>query len=177
MGTSLSLKCLGAITDNRWEGVLGTRRKPSIWIKRIYKDNACFKVRVLTQDWHIGFLRSMKHYNFVPHFVYMGMSCVYHYFFLHKVFLSFLNLFLIGWWLLYNVVLVSAIHQHESVIGIHLTPHLEPPSHLPHQVFISLMRFFFLFYYSVLQDIEYSSLCYTVGPCCLSTLYRVVCTC
>ena len=27
-----------------------------------------------------------------------------------------------------------------------------------------------LFHYGLLQDIEYSSLCYTVGPCCLSTL-------
>ena len=26
--------------------------------------------------------------------------------------------------------------------------------------------FFILFHYSLLQDIEYSSLCYTVGPCC-----------
>ena len=26
---------------------------------------------------------------------------------------------------------------------------------------------FFLFYYRLLQDIEYSSLCYTIGPCCL----------
>ena len=28
-----------------------------------------------------------------------------------------------------------------------------------------------------LQDIEYSSLCYTVGPCCLPTLYIIVCIC
>ena len=32
------------------------------------------------------------------------------------------NLFLIGRWLLYNIVLVSAIHQHESAIGILLSP-------------------------------------------------------
>ena len=31
-----------------------------------------------------------------------------------------------------------------------------------------------LFHYDLLQDIEYSSLCYTVGPCCLSILYIVV---
>ena len=28
-----------------------------------------------------------------------------------------------------------------------------------------------LFHYRLLQDIEYSSLCYTVGPCCLSFLF------
>ena len=32
------------------------------------------------------------------------------------------NLFLIGRWLLYNIVFVSVIHQHESAIGILLSP-------------------------------------------------------
>ena len=32
-----------------------------------------------------------------------------------------------------------------------------------------------LFHYGLSQDIEYSSLCYTVGPCCLSILYIKVC--
>ena len=36
--------------------------------------------------------------------------------------------------------------------------------------------FWLLFYYSLLQDIEYSSLSYTVGSC-LSILYIVVCIC
>ena len=45
----------------------------------------------------------------------------------------FLNLlFLIGGWLLYSVVLVSAIDQHESAIGIHVSPpswtSLPPPT-------------------------------------------------
>ena len=31
-----------------------------------------------------------------------------------------------------------------------------------------------LFHYNLLQDTEYSSLCYVVGPCCLSVLYTVV---
>ena len=33
------------------------------------------------------------------------------------------------------------------------------------------------FLYSLLQGIEYSSLCYTVDPCWLSVLYKVVCVC
>ena len=39
--------------------------------------------------------------------------------------------FLIGGELLYNIVLVSAIHQHEPAIGIHMTPSLKlhPISH------------------------------------------------
>ena len=32
-----------------------------------------------------------------------------------------------------------------------------------------------LFQYGLSQDVEYSSLCYTVGPCCLSILYIIVC--
>ena len=37
--------------------------------------------------------------------------------------------------------------------------------------------FHILLHYRLLQDIEYSSLCYTVGPCCLPVLYIVVCIC
>ena len=40
-----------------------------------------------------------------------------------------------------------------------------------------LLIYFFLFHYGLLQDTEYSSLCYTVGPCCLSILYIIVCIC
>ena len=35
--------------------------------------------------------------------------------------------------------------------------------------------FHILFHYGLSQDIEYSSLCYTVGPCCSSILYIIVC--
>ena len=34
-----------------------------------------------------------------------------------------------------------------------------------------------LFHYSLLQNIEYSSLGYKVGPCWLSILYKVMCIC
>ena len=41
---------------------------------------------------------------------------------------------------------------------------------------IQLYIFFhILFHYSLLQDIKDSSLCYTVGSCCLSILYVIVC--
>ena len=32
-----------------------------------------------------------------------------------------------------------------------------------------------IFHYGLLQDIEYSSLCYTLGPCALPTVYIIVC--
>ena len=40
---------------------------------------------------------------------------------------------------------------------------------------INIILFHILFHYSLLQDTEYSSLCYTIGPCCLSILYIIVC--
>ena len=47
------------------------------------------------------------------------------------------------------------------------------------QLYIYIYIFFFrlFFHYRLLQGIEYSPLCYTVGPCCLSTLYIVACIC
>ena len=60
--------------------------------------------------------------------------------------------------MIYNVLLVSGVQQSDSVI------HLSTLFHI-------------FFHYDLLRDIEYSSLCYTVGPCCLSILYIVGCIC
>ena len=48
-------------------------------------------------------------------------------------------------------MLVSAVQQSDSVLHMYM--------------FFSIMA---------IRDIEYSSLCYTVGPCCLSILYIIV---
>ena len=42
---------------------------------------------------------------------------------------------------------------------------------------LSFTYIYILFPYGLLQDIESSSLCYTVGPCCLSILCKVVYIC
>ena len=39
------------------------------------------------------------------------------------------------------------------------------------------MLFQILFHYRLLQDMEYSSLCYILGPCYIPILYIVVCIC
>ena len=70
----------------------------------------------------------------------------------------FFFLIFLGVQLIYNVVLVSAVQQSESVIHISTL-------------------FQILFPYRLLQSIEQSSLCYTVGPYQLSILYIVVCMC
>ena len=67
-------------------------------------------------------------------------------------------LFFIEVELIYNVVSISAVQQSDSVIRIYIL-------------------FKILFHYGLSQDIEYSSLGYTIGPCCLSILYIVVCVC
>ena len=59
--------------------------------------------------------------------------------------------------LIYNVVLISAVQQCDSVIHIYT------------------FLFNIPFHYGLSQEIEYSSLCYTVGPCCLSILNVIVC--
>ena len=53
--------------------------------------------------------------------------------------------------LIYNVVLISSVQQGDSVIHMYVC-----------------ILFHILFHYVLSQDIEYSSLCYTVGTCCLS---------
>ena len=66
--------------------------------------------------------------------------------------------FLIEVELIYHVVLISAVQQSDSVIYMYILFHT-------------------LFHYGLSQDIEYSSPCYTVGPCCLSILYIIGCIC
>jgi len=44
-------------------------------------------------------------------------------------------------------------------------------------VYIYIFFLCISFHDGLSQDIEYSSLCHTVGPCCLSILYVIVCIC
>ena len=59
-----------------------------------------------------------------------------------------------------NVVLVSGVQQSNSVMHIHVS-----------------ILFKILFPFRLLQSIEQSALCYTVGPYWLSILNIAVCTC
>ena len=62
--------------------------------------------------------------------------------------------------LTHNIVLVSDVQQSGSVIHIHVS-----------------ILFQILFPFRLLQNIEQSSLCYTVGPCWLSVLNIAIFTC
>ena len=55
---------------------------------------------------------------------------------------NFLNLFLTGGKLLYNILLVSAIHQHESAIDIHVPflLNLPPTSYLYMEYFTDIKK-------------------------------------
>ena len=70
-------------------------------------------------------------------------------------------LFYIGVQLINNFVLVSGVQLSDSVIHTHTHTYILFNIH---------------FHYGLSQDIKYSSLCYTGGPCWLSVLNQVVCT-
>ena len=75
--------------------------------------------------------------------------------FIYLFFLHFLKvLFYIGVELINNVRIVAGVQQSDSVI------------------YISIL-FQILFPFRLLQNIEQSSQCYTVGPCCLSILNMI----
>ena len=57
-------------------------------------------------------------------------------------------------------MLITGVQQRDSVIPLQVS-----------------ILFQLLFPFKLLQNIESSSLCYTVGPCWLSILNMVVCTC
>ena len=70
----------------------------------------------------------------------------------HGLYFLILNFIYFFCWSIVDIyiLLVSSVHQSDSVTYI---------------------LFQTLFLYRLLQNIEYSSLCYTIGPCWLSTLY------
>ena len=70
-------------------------------------------------------------------------------------------------------MLVSGVEQSDLVIHTHTHIYMCVCVYI--YLYISLL-FQILFHYSLLQDIEYSSLCYTVGPSYLPILYIAVCT-
>ena len=70
--------------------------------------------------------------------------------------------YIIDVYLIYKVVLVSGVQQSNSVIQIYIK---------------YIYSFSDSFYYRLSQNIEYSSLCYIVGPCCFPILYVLVCVC
>ena len=70
--------------------------------------------------------------------------------------------------LIYNVMLVSAVQQSDSVIHLHTCVYI--------YIYIYTHTFSYSFpLWFIIQYFEYSSMCYTVGPCCLSILYIIVC--
>ena len=62
-------------------------------------------------------------------------------------------------WLIYNVVLISTVWHTQLHIHTHTHTHI---------------LFRILFHYGLSQDTEHSSLCYLIGPCCLSIAYIIV---
>ena len=77
-------------------------------------------------------------------------------------------------WLLTPVFLPGEFHGQRTLAGYSPWGHKE--SNLTEQLKIYIYIFFFqtLFWKTVLWEIEYSSLYYTGGPCCLPIIYSVL---
>ena len=87
-----------------------------------------------------------------------GPNIEIHWFSLFEVICSILVFkFFIEVWLIYNIVLISAVQKSNSVICIYQC----------------ICHFFF--HYGLSQNTEYSSMCCPIGPCCLSILNIPVC--
>ena len=98
--------------------------KPNIKIRRRHQWN-----NIWLMSWKVG-------YGTFCHaitFIYLIWLCflfliIFHFFF-------FLSIILIGGSLLYNIVVVFAIHWHESAMGVRVSPILNPSSHVsPHPI-------------------------------------------
>ena len=83
-----------------------------------------------------------------PCLVWEGHPCTPWYVLLFTTPLTF-QFFLIELYSIYNIVLISGVHQRGSVIYIY---------------------FQIIFHFRLLQDTKYRSLCYPVNPCCFSVL-------
>ena len=71
-----------------------------------------------------------------------------------------INLFLNEVFFIYNIVLISGIQQSNSFIHTHISTFFQ-----------------MIFCYKLLQNIEYRSLCYTVGPFWLPILNTILIIC
>ena len=71
----------------------------------------------------------------------------------------------------YSVVLITTILQSDSVLHTHTCVCVCVCIHTYTYILFKNI----LSHYGLSQDIEYSFLCYTVGPCCLSILHIIVC--
>ena len=60
------------------------------------------------------------------------------------------------------LLLPGEFHRQRSLVG-----------YSPYMYMYIYINMYILFHYGLSQNIEYSSLVYTVGPCCLSILYVI----
>ena len=77
--------------------------------------------------------------------------------------------------LILNVVLISAVQQNASAIYICVCVYMYIYIYI--YTCVLYICFHILLHYGLLQNIEYSALCYTVGVCCLFVIYITVCIC
>ena len=72
-------------------------------------------------------------------------------------------------------MLISSIQQSYLVIFINICIYIL--FHILYLYVYMYILFHIHFHYDLSQESEYDSLGFTVGPCCLSILYIIVCLC
>ena len=76
-----------------------------------------------------------------------------------------------------SVLLLKLIYFYRSIINLQCCVNFRCTAKWFSYTYIYIYFFQILFPYRLLQNIEYSSVCYTIGPCWLSILFIAVCTC
>ena len=122
------------------------------------------------------------------------MNKFLYYLFSFKKIIKFFNMFFIFYWSRVDLQSSVSFRCTEKWFGyiyvcvyiyiyiyIYIHTHTHTHTHIYIYMYVYILYIYILFqilfHYRLLQDIEYSSLCSTVGPCSLSTLYTVLCIC
>ena len=104
-------------------------------------------------------LISINNSQFLPHFLLDFRGEVFSLF----LKLKYSQFTLLCWFLWFSFIYIYiCIHAHTMYMYVYVYTHT---------------LFQIILHYRLLKYIEYSSLCYTAGPCCISFLYKLICIC
>ena len=103
------------------------------WYKHRDKCPKVFQIHGLYPSSSLNWLESVPEHHssgwfYITYLCIYPWACVLSHFSHIQLFVLYIIIFIFNWWLLYNIGLISVIHQHKLTIGVHRSPPLEPPS-------------------------------------------------